>query len=82
MIGEQIYKGVPFFNDKSHWQVLRKVDKPGSQAYQIRYAISQISSCKANPLFIDFDFKVENKKKIEVHHSRHLHGFEVALNQP
>jgi len=78
MIGEQIYKGVPFFNDNSHWQVLRKVDKPGSQAYHIRYAISQILACQANPLFFDLDFKTEIKRKIEVHHSKHLQSFEIA----
>lgn len=79
MISHQIYRGVPFFNDNSHWQVLRKVDKPGSQAYHIRYAISQIAGCKANPLFFDFTFNVESKKKIEVHHSQRSPGFEVAL---
>lgn len=79
MIGHQIYRGVPFFNDNSHWQVLRKVDKPGSQAYHIRYAISQIASCKANPLFYDFDFKFESKKKTEVHHSNRPSRMELAL---
>lgn len=78
MIGEQIYRGVPLFNENSHWQVLRKVDKPGSQAHQIRYAISQISDCKANPLYFDFDFKVEVKKKIEVHNTRQGPGYEIA----
>lgn len=79
MIGHQIYRGVPFFNDNSHWQVLRKVDKPGTQAYHIRYAISQIADCKANPLYFDFDFKVESKKKTEVHHSNRPPGMELAL---
>lgn len=79
MISHQIYRGLPFFNDNSHWQVLRKVDKPGSQAYHIRYAISQISGCKANPLFFDFTFNIESKKKIEVYHSKQTPGFEVAL---
>lgn len=79
MISHQIYRGVPFFNENSHWQVLRKVNKPGSQAYHIRYAISQISGCNANPLFFDFSFKVESKKKIEVHNSPRAPGFEVAL---
>lgn len=79
MIGNQIYKGVPFFNENSHWQVLRKVDKPGSQAYQIRYAISQIPECKANPLYFDFALNPPIPSKKEVYRSKPHSVHELAL---
>jgi len=79
MIGNQTYKGVPFFNDNSHWQVLRKVDKPGSQAYQIRYAISQIPDCKANPLYFDFALNPSVPSKKEVYRLKPHSVHELAL---
>lgn len=65
MIDNQIHKKSSFFDDKSHWQVLRYVDRPGSQASQIRYALSQIPDCKANALAYDMNVKkqIEEKEK-------------------
>lgn len=47
MITNQIHKEDSLFFDSSHWQVLRNVKKPGTQAYHIRYALSQIADCRA-----------------------------------
>lgn len=65
MIGNQIYKGAQFFDDRSHWQVLRNSKKPGTQGFQIRYALSQITECKANPLSIEVDLKSKPTRKAE-----------------
>lgn len=53
MLGNSVAKGSPVFDDASHWQVLRNVTKPGTQAYSIRYALAQIPDCKSNPLYLD-----------------------------
>lgn len=79
MLNNQIYKEQTFFNDRSHWQVLRKSQKPGSQAYQIKYAISQIPDCKANPLYFVVDLKAADKKLREVRHSQGPMREDVAL---
>lgn len=66
MIDNQVERTSEFFDDKSHWQVLRYADRPGSQAYQIRYALSQIPDCKANPLYLEVDLKKPIPGKADV----------------
>ncbi len=79
MIGNQLFKGVPFFNDRSHWQVLRNVEKPGSQAYHIRYAISQIPDCKANPFYIDVNLRRLPSSNAEVFNHKTPINAELAM---
>ncbi len=82
MIGNQIYKGVAFFDDNSHWQVLRKSTIPGSQAYHIKYAISQIPDCKSNPFYFDLGSLNYNSKQREVYKTSRTNFMKIALNNP
>lgn len=79
MIGNQFYKGAPFFDDSSHWQVLRNVNKPGTQAHQIRYALSQIPDCKASPFFLDVDLSSRTNRKMEVQNRKSYHSMDIAM---
>jgi hypothetical protein len=79
MIGNQFYKGASFFDDSSHWQVLRNVNKPGTQAFQIRYALSQIPDCKANPFFLDVDLQARSNHKMEVHNHKSFPSVDIAM---
>lgn len=54
MLSQQVKNKGSFFYDKSHWQVLRQARKPGSEAFQIRYAMSQIKECKADAVAMDY----------------------------
>ncbi len=79
MIGNQFYKGASFFDDSSHWQVLRNVNKPGTQAYQIRYALSQIPDCKANPFFLEVKLDARSNRKMEVHNYNAIPSVDIAM---
>lgn len=66
MIDHQVEKTSDVFDDRSHWQVLRYADRPGTQAYQIRYALSQIPDCKASPVFLEVDLRKPIPAKVDV----------------
>lgn len=80
MISNRLNQGAPFFDDGSHWQVLRNVNKPGTQAFQIRYALSQIPDCKANPLYLHVDLRAGQTRKNEVYNYQLIRSRELAMH--
>jgi hypothetical protein len=79
MLGNQLYKGSRFFDEGSHWQVLRQVQKPGSQAHQIRYALAQIPDCQANAFYLDIDLERTTGRTMGVQNWNSQRSIELTL---
>jgi hypothetical protein len=91
MLTRQVDQKKDFFSDQSHWQVLRYSKKPGTEAFQIRYAMSQIKECKADPvamnLFGHWPIKERAStgvivRKTPVLETPRVPASEIALLQP
>lgn len=78
MIDNQVDEGMPFFSNRSHWQVLRNVDRPGTHASLIRYALSQIPDCGANPMVFEQNLHNSKNEVPQAGYRKAAHGNAVV----